>query len=125
MPFFSSKFSPKKTPLRRNQLNGNNKESLDELVSETGVIKLNLHEQKLTFENGHWFAGKQFENLLILLLIVRLLSENGKNSSLHKSNVKLKQQIQALQEENNMLKLKNEILLNMVISPDYSFYPHF
>lgn len=114
MPLFGSRFSPKKTPLRRNQLNGNNKERLDELVSESGVIKLNLFDQDLTFENGHWIPGAKKGIFFNIFLISFQIIENGHNANIHKANMKLKQQIHDLEEENNMLKLKYEVLLDMV-----------
>jgi len=39
---------------------------------------------------------------------------SGKNSSAHKLSQKLKKRNQELQEENNLLKIKFEVVLNMV-----------
>ena len=44
-----------------------------------------------------------------------LFLEAGPVSGTHKENQKLRQYVQHLQEENNFLKLKFEILLDMVI----------
>jgi cell division protein FtsB len=43
-----------------------------------------------------------------------LLPETGPVSGTHKENQKLKQYVQQLEDENNLLKLKFEILLDMV-----------
>lgn len=42
------------------------------------------------------------------------VAESGPVSGTHKENVKLKRCVQQLEEENSLLKLKCEILLNMV-----------
>ncbi|KAF7267075.1 beta catenin antagonist chibby [Rhynchophorus ferrugineus] len=94
MPLFGSKFSPKKTPLRRSGNTSTDK--LDDLIGADKTIQLTLGEQKLLFENGEW------------------ITHSGKNSSVYKINKKLKKRNEDLEDEINLLKLKYEILLNMM-----------
>ncbi|XP_030764443.1 protein chibby homolog 1-like [Sitophilus oryzae] len=95
MPLFGNKFSPKKTPLRKSSVSLKSNH-LDELVDDEKRIKLNLSDQKLIFVNGEWRPS------------------SGKNSSIYKLNEKLKKRNEELEEENNLLKLKFEVLLNMM-----------
>jgi hypothetical protein len=44
-----------------------------------------------------------------------MFPENGDGGNAHKSNQKLRKKIQELQEENNMLRLKYAVMLNMVM----------
>lgn len=43
--------------------------------------------------------------------------ESGKVGGMFKENEKLKKEIKRLEEENNLLKLKFEVLLDMVVLP--------
>ncbi|XP_019872219.1 protein chibby homolog 1 [Aethina tumida] len=95
MQFFSSKFSPKKTPLRKNTSCIPN-ETLEPLVTETGKVLLSLDNQELVFKNGDWKL------------------ESGDNGTIHKTNQKLAKRVQELNEENNLLRLKYETVLNML-----------
>lgn len=45
---------------------------------------------------------------------IKVFPESGESANVHKSNQRLRTKIQDLQEENNLLRLKYEILLNMV-----------
>jgi hypothetical protein len=47
--------------------------------------------------------------------VIQLFPENGDGGNAHKSNQKLRKKIQELQEENNMLRLKYAVMLNMVM----------
>lgn len=44
-----------------------------------------------------------------------LFAETGPVSGTHKENLKLRQYVQHLQDENSLLKLKFEVLLDMVL----------
>uniref|UniRef100_A0A1B6EE88 Uncharacterized protein n=1 Tax=Clastoptera arizonana TaxID=38151 RepID=A0A1B6EE88_9HEMI len=100
MPFFSSnKFSPKKTPTRKvnnNRPKKSGDKNDDNLKIENDLIKLNLGGQETIFQDGNW------------------IPENGPTGSKYKDNQRLSRQVQQLEEENNLLKLKIEILLDML-----------
>ncbi|KAJ9578697.1 hypothetical protein L9F63_005059 [Diploptera punctata] len=101
MPLFSNKFSPKKPIPRKANLSliskvlGSEK-LLQELGVEVGPIKLKLGDQESVFQDGQW------------------VPETGPVSTTHRENQKLRYYIQQLEEENNLLKLKYEILLDMI-----------
>ncbi|XP_077979743.1 protein chibby homolog 1-like [Glandiceps talaboti] len=102
MPLFGDKFSPKKTPIRKSaSLNNLNK--LDHAVRETeygmqyGPATVKLGGQELVFEDGSWVV------------------EGSSGGSVNQREFsKVKKQNQTLNEENNLLKLKIEILLDML-----------
>ncbi|KAH1016251.1 hypothetical protein HUJ04_007505 [Dendroctonus ponderosae] len=96
MPIFGSKFSPRKTPIRKSNVNVNSDKLLEDLVGEHNFVKVSLGDQELVFDNGEWIPS------------------SGKNSSTHKVNQKLKKKNQELQEENNLLRIKYELILNMI-----------
>lgn len=58
MPIFGSKFTPKKTPARKNASATANAEPQEELVGENRTVKLNLGGQEQYFENGVWISGE-------------------------------------------------------------------
>uniref|UniRef100_G1RYT0 Chibby 1, beta catenin antagonist n=1 Tax=Nomascus leucogenys TaxID=61853 RepID=G1RYT0_NOMLE len=94
MPFFGNTFSPKKTPPRKSA-SLSNLHSLDrstrevELGLEYGSPTMNLAGQSLKFENGQWIAGEQ--GLVAVWTGGRFM-----------------------EEENNLLRLKVDILLDML-----------
>ncbi|KAK4874886.1 hypothetical protein RN001_014246 [Aquatica leii] len=93
MPFFTSKFSPKKSKIRKSTLSLTN-EDLEELIHDNRTVKLQLGDSSAYFQNGTWRI-------------------DGIDHT-YKGNQKLKTKVQELEEENNLLKLKLEILLNML-----------
>uniref|UniRef100_W5KN37 Chibby 1, beta catenin antagonist n=1 Tax=Astyanax mexicanus TaxID=7994 RepID=W5KN37_ASTMX len=100
MPLFGNTFSPKKTPPRKSA-SLNSLHTLDrstrevELGVEYGAPVLNIGGQSLKFEEGQW------------------ITESGGNMS-SKEVQKLKKRNLQLEEENNLLKLKIELLLDML-----------
>lgn len=100
MPLFPNKFSPKKTPTRKALafLNKNlsPKRIEKELGPEVGPIRLRLGDQEAIFEAGLW------------------IPESGKVGGTFKENEKLKKEVRRLEEENNLLKLKFDVLLDML-----------
>ncbi|XP_076053084.1 beta catenin antagonist chibby isoform X2 [Oratosquilla oratoria] len=96
---FGSKFSPGKAPPRRSlslsSLRRESDKSGRELSQDFNEIKINLGGQEATFNNGEWIA-----------------SSHGKASS--REVARLRQQNSELQEENNLLKLKVELLIDML-----------
>ncbi|KAK3930380.1 Protein chibby-like protein 1 [Frankliniella fusca] len=99
MPLFSNKFSPKKIPGRKTDPNLSRVVDLSdsqEFGTDIGPIKLRLGDQEAVFDNGQW------------------IPETGPASGRHKENEKLRQAIKRLEDENSMLKLRAEILLDMV-----------
>ncbi|CAD1480134.1 unnamed protein product, partial [Heterotrigona itama] len=100
MPLFSNKFSPKKTPTRKVGVFLANKDFSPkriekELGPNIGPIHLKLGDQETVFESGSW------------------IPESGKIGSTYKENEKLKKEVKRLEDENNLLKLKFEVLLDM------------
>ncbi|XP_029663968.1 protein chibby homolog 1 [Formica exsecta] len=101
MPLFSNKFSPKKTPTRKASVflankNLSPKRIEKELGPEVGPIRLRLGDQEAVFEAGLW------------------IPESGKVGGTFKENEKLKKELRRLEEENNLLKLKFDVLLDML-----------
>ncbi|KAM9462578.1 protein chibby homolog 1 isoform 1-T2 [Clarias gariepinus] len=100
MPLFGNTFSPKKTPPRKSA-SLSNLHTLDrstreiELGLEYGAPMMNIGGQSLKFEDGQWII------------------ESGANGS-SKEVQKLKKRNLQLEEENNLLKLKIELLLDML-----------
>ncbi|XP_065163470.1 uncharacterized protein Cby [Atheta coriaria] len=93
MPIFG-KFTSKKNPVRKPALQ--TKEETDELFLENRAIPLKLGEHEVVFENGIWSP------------------DDDNTNTLHKTIQALKASQQELLEANNMLQLKNAILLNML-----------
>ncbi|XP_059153214.1 protein chibby homolog 1-like [Physella acuta] len=97
---FGNKFSQKKTPPRRAQSLSNLQldatESKAEFGLDYGAVKVSLGGHEVAFENGHW------------------INETAGGGSSHKEVMKLRKANQTLHEENNLLKLKIDILLDML-----------
>ncbi|XP_059893086.1 protein chibby homolog 1 isoform X1 [Gadus macrocephalus] len=100
MPLFGNTFTPKKTPPRKSA-SLSNLHTLDrstrevELGLEYGVPVMNIGGQSLKFEEGQW------------------TSESGGTVS-SKEMQRLKKRNLQLEEENNLLKLKIDLLLDML-----------
>ncbi|CAL7941210.1 unnamed protein product [Xylocopa violacea] len=108
MPLFSNKFSPKKTPTRKAGVFLANKDLSPkriekELGLNIGPIRLKLGDQETTFESGSW------------------IPESGKIGGTYKENEKLKKEVKRLEDENNLLKLKFEVLLDMLTQTTAEF----
>ncbi|KAK6171089.1 hypothetical protein SNE40_019349 [Patella caerulea] len=98
---FGNKFSPKKTPPRRAQslsnLHLDSTASQAEFGLDCNNVKLNLGGNEVMFEDGMW------------------IQENTKGGGAsHYEVTRLRKQNQQLLEENNLLKLKMDILLDML-----------
>lgn len=108
MPLFGNTFSPKKTPPRK-AASLSSLHTLDrsireiELGLEYGPPAMNIGGQSWTFEDGQW------------------LSESGGTVS-NKEMQKLKKRNLQLEEENNLLKLKIEILLDMLTETTVQYH---
>ncbi|XP_055033052.1 protein chibby homolog 1 [Misgurnus anguillicaudatus] len=100
MPLFGNTFGQKKTPPRKSA-SLSNIHTLDrstreiELGLEYGAPVMNIGSQSLKFEDGQW------------------ITESGGNVS-GKEVQRLKKRNLQLEEENNLLKIKIEILLDML-----------
>ncbi|GBP35687.1 Protein chibby homolog 1 [Eumeta japonica] len=97
----SNKFSPKKIPVRKIDTHILKKELGNEYASkelslDVGPLKLKLGDFEISFEDGQW------------------IPVSGRAGAAHKENVELKKELQQLEEENNMLRLKFEIVLDML-----------
>ncbi|XP_028601441.1 protein chibby homolog 1 isoform X1 [Podarcis muralis] len=101
MPLFGNTFSPKKTPPRKSA-SLSNLHMLDrssreiELGLEYGTPVMTLTGQSMRFENGQWIA-----------------ESFGDTGDRREAN-RLRKRIQQLEEENNLLQLKIDILLDML-----------
>lgn len=100
LSLFGNKFSPKKTPPRRahslSNLHLDASQSREEFGPDVGPVKLKLGGSEIQFDNGMWVA------------------ESGAGGASHKEVMKLRKQNQLLSEENNLLKLKIDVLLDML-----------
>ncbi|XP_022240264.1 protein chibby homolog 1-like [Limulus polyphemus] len=102
MPLLGNKFSPKRTTPRKSSSLSNITHDLDpayiqeELGVNYGPIKLQLGNQLAKFVNGQW-----------------IIDSKRSNASL-KETEELKQQNKQLIEENNLLKYKLEIMLDLL-----------
>lgn len=101
MPLFGNTFSPKKTPPRKSA-SLSNLHNLDRSAREVelglgyGTPTMNLAGQSLKFENGHWVA------------------ETGISGGVDQREAqRLRRRNQQLEEENNLLQVKVEVLLDM------------
>ncbi|ETE65624.1 Protein chibby-like 1 [Ophiophagus hannah] len=101
MPLFGNTFSPKKTPPRKSA-SLSNLHSLDrstreiELGLEYGTPVMTLTGQSLRFENGQW------------------IPESFGNNGDRRETQRLRKRNQQLEEENNLLRLKVDLLLDML-----------
>ncbi|XP_013910397.1 PREDICTED: protein chibby homolog 1 [Thamnophis sirtalis] len=101
MPLFGNTFSPKKTPPRKSA-SLSNLHLLDrsareiELGLEYGTPVMTLTGQSLRFENGQW------------------IPESFGSSGDRRETQRLRKRNQQLEEENNLLRLKVDLLLDML-----------
>ena len=97
---FGNKFSPKKTPPRRahslSNISLDADQAREEFGPNVGPVKLRLGGNEVQFENGMW------------------VQETGGGGASHKEVMKLRKENQQISEENNLLKLKIDILLDML-----------
>ncbi|KAM4652775.1 protein chibby homolog 1 [Discoglossus pictus] len=100
MPLFGNTFSPKKTPPRKSA-SLSNLHALDRTTKEVelgldyGSPSISIAGQSMKFENGQW------------------ITESGGSGS-QKEIQRLRKKNQQLEEENNLLRLKVDILLDML-----------
>ncbi|KAM8837581.1 protein chibby homolog 1 isoform 1-T2 [Spinachia spinachia] len=116
MPLFGNTFSPKKIPPRKSA-SLSSLHTLDrstreiELGLEYGPPAMNLGGQSWKFEEGQWISAKNYTLLAELV---------GNGSS--KECQRLKKRNVQLEEENNLLKLKIEILLDMLTETTVEYH---
>ncbi|OCT85478.1 hypothetical protein XELAEV_18023646mg [Xenopus laevis] len=100
MPLFGSTFSPKKVPPRKSA-SLSNLHALDRTTKEVelgldyGSPSINIAGQSLKFENGQW------------------MTESGGTGS-QREVQRLRKRNQQLEEENNLLRVKVDLLLDML-----------
>ncbi|KAM4525728.1 protein chibby homolog 1 [Fundulus diaphanus] len=108
MPLFGNTFSPKKTPPRKSA-SLSSLHTLDrstreiELGLEYGPPAMNIGGQSLKFEDGQW------------------ITESGGNTS-NKEVQRLKKRNLQLEEENNLLKSKIEVLMDMLTETTVEYH---
>jgi hypothetical protein len=124
MSFLKSAFSFKKTKPRKHVSRSPLKLPADELYRELGpkceIIDVRVADRKIVFDNnyGDWNTGRRISLLYFLFMNKKIFylagaeSLGGTTSS--GAAQKIRKQVEVLQEENNMLKLKVEVLLNLV-----------
>ncbi|XP_062503654.1 protein chibby homolog 1-like isoform X2 [Corticium candelabrum] len=108
MPLFGRNkgFVPNQKTPRRKSASLTNLSSLDDSVYSQndlqvdggGPIRVCLGGQELVFEDGNW------------------ITESGSGAESSREVVRLKKHIRELTEENNLLKFKNELLLDMLVA---------
>ncbi|XP_038212089.1 protein chibby homolog 1, partial [Zerene cesonia] len=101
MPLFSNKFSPKSIPVRKQDTSILRNEfgsdyASKELSIDIQPLKVKLGDFEISFQEGQWIPA------------------SGKAGAAHKENIRLKKELEQLEEENNMLRLKFEVLLDMM-----------
>ncbi|KAG8441753.1 hypothetical protein GDO86_010797 [Hymenochirus boettgeri] len=100
MPLFGNTFSPKKVPPRKSA-SLSNLHTLDRTTKEVELgldysfPSINIAGQSMKFENGQW------------------ITESGGTAS-QKEIQRLRKRNQQLEEENNLLRVKVDILLDML-----------
>lgn len=140
---FSPKKTPPRRAHSLSNLHLDASQSREEFGPDVGPVKLKLGGSEIQFDNGMWVAGKKKnENFEItniftiskmfvfyeffprflhiqywciwLLRNIFDIAESGAGGASHKEVMKLRKQNQLLSEENNLLKLKIDVLLDMV-----------
>nr|XP_057917263.1 protein chibby homolog 1 isoform X2 [Doryrhamphus excisus] len=108
LPLFGNTFSPKKIPPRKSaslsslhKLDRSTREL--ELGLECGPPMMNIGGHALKFEDGHW------------------ITESGGNVSSREME-RIRKRNTQLEEENNILKLKIEILLDMLTQSTVDYH---
>lgn len=94
MPIFQKKFVPKCAPPRINRLAGSPK--MNEALDDYKDISLNLNDKKLRFTEGTW------------------LQVNQSSECNYDDLAKMKKKLKALEQENNLTLVKNEVLLDLL-----------
>merc|ERR1739838_567399 len=102
MGLFGRSFSPGKSPPKRSSSlsslgRRDSERSSKDITQEFNKIKLNIGGQKSSFQDGEWIA-----------------ESGSKSKGTSREISRLQQHNQTLQEENNLLKLKVEMLLDML-----------
>lgn len=141
---FSPKKTPPRRAHSLSNLHLDASQSREEFGPDVGPVKLKLGGSEIQFENGMWVAGKKqkwkfwnhkyfhnfknvyvFDEFFLRFLHIQYwciwlsrnisdIAESGAGGASHKEVMKLRKQNQLLSEENNLLKLKIDVLLDMV-----------
>ncbi|KAI5698143.1 hypothetical protein M8J75_002300 [Diaphorina citri] len=91
MPLFSNKFIPKAIPPRKITKDQTQSPNQEIKFNMADPICVHLGNMKAHFHNGRWIADDSFQN-----------------------NLDLREKLKVAREEINMLRIKEEILLDMV-----------
>lgn len=122
MSFLFNPFSIKKTKPRQQVSRSPLKLPADEMFRELGPkcdqIDIRIAERRILFdkEYGDWNTGMIFQwSAHPLPFVFSLAGAESLGGSVSSGTAqKVRKQIEVLQEENNMLKLKADVLLNLV-----------
>jgi hypothetical protein len=124
MSFLKSAFSFKKAKPRKHVSRSPLKLPADELYRDLGpkceVIDVKIADRKIVFdnENGDWNTGRIISLLFFYYEQKRIFCLAGAETlggTISSGSTQIiRKQVEILQEENNMLKLKVEVLLNLV-----------
>uniref|UniRef100_A0A1B0CPZ9 Putative chibby family n=1 Tax=Lutzomyia longipalpis TaxID=7200 RepID=A0A1B0CPZ9_LUTLO len=101
MPIFSKKFSYKSAPPRNRRVLESDCPRIHEKLEEFRNIQLHLDEGGYTFANGAWTEGMTKESAT---------SSRGTASN----EQQLREKVTKLTEENNLLKIKIDILVDLL-----------
>lgn len=96
MPLFGTKFSPKEAKTRNTRPPINSEDISEDQENENRAIRLRLGDQHLIFENGEW------------------IPDSGATGNTHRYSQNLRSRVHALEEENNLLKIKFEVVMDMI-----------
>ena len=137
MPLFNrSSFRAGKKPTKRKSASLSNLSSLDDTVYtvqdlqlEGGRVAMKLGGHNMAFEDGQWVIGRSYytitqtcNNGYFLLISYFLPSSPGVDDSQATAAVQVKKEHRQLSEENNLLKYKVELLLDMLAASNADNY---
>lgn len=125
MPLFSrSGFKSGKKPVKRKSFSLGNLSSLDETtysindlkLDSAGPLTMRLSGHEFVFTKGQWVLGKRRGNgwFIIDFLVPKDGSTPGSATGIVEASQQLQKENKRLVEENNLLRYKTELLLDML-----------
>uniref|UniRef100_A0A182W1C6 Chibby n=1 Tax=Anopheles minimus TaxID=112268 RepID=A0A182W1C6_9DIPT len=105
MPIFQKKFAPKVAPPRAQRLNIGCPPPAEDL-DDFRTITLNLVDKQLCFIDGVWLNG--------LKPVPGGTATSGAGVNLTDDLLRMKRRMKALEQENNMLQVKLDVLVDLL-----------
>uniref|UniRef100_A0A182MLW9 Chibby n=1 Tax=Anopheles culicifacies TaxID=139723 RepID=A0A182MLW9_9DIPT len=105
MPIFQKKFAPKVAPPRAQRLNIGCPPPVEDL-DDFRTITLNLVDKQLCFIDGVWLNG--------LKAVPGGPGTSGTGVNLTDDLLRMKRRMKALEQENNMLQVKLDVLVDLL-----------